>query len=146
MINYIQMNIVLHSSFSSIMSSLEIYQTFCRKGPQPHPDLIVWTPVISSPALLRTVLFRVSHCCLWGCLLRSAEPPPSSARTPHTGLCPGRPCIGLALRGRKERRETAWELEWRCSGEWGVSGRDHALENCERGCLGRKASWSGCRK
>lgn len=54
---------------SSIMSSQEIHQTFRGKGPQPHLNLIVWTTVLSSSALLMTVLFLVSHHCLWGCHL-----------------------------------------------------------------------------
>ena len=52
MINYIQMNTLLYSSASPITSSLESHQTAHRKGQQPHSDLVVWTTVISPPALL----------------------------------------------------------------------------------------------
>lgn len=116
------MNIVLHSSFSSIINSLEIYQTFCRKGPQPHPDLIVWTPVISSPALLRTVLFLVSHCCLWGCLSEVCRA--TSFLCPHSSqwAMPWTPVHWACSEGQ-EREEgdgvrAGMEMQWGVRSEW----------------------------
>lgn len=122
MIHYIRMDTLLYSSVSSIMSNLEIHQTFCRKGPQSHPNLIVRTLVVSSPALPMTVLFLVSHCCLWGCPLEAYRAP-SFLRThssrwamPWTPL--QRPCSEEQAREEGDGGGAGTEVEWAVKSEW----------------------------
>lgn len=130
MINYTQRNIRLYSSFPPLWALKIFIRLFAGKV---HSPTSIW---LSGP-LSSLLQLSWGQCCSWFPTAASGLPPPSSAHTPHTGLVgPGH----LALRGRKERRETEWELEWRWSGKWGVSGKGHALGNCERRCLGRKAS------